>query len=41
MSYIKNLKFEEKPDYMFIKRMFKDLFYQSETHWNYVFDWVH
>ena len=41
MSYVKNLKFEEKPDYMFIKRMFKDLFYQSETKWNYVYDWVH
>jgi casein kinase I homolog HRR25 len=27
MSYVKNLKFEEKPDYMYIRRMFKDLFY--------------
>ena len=25
--YVKNLKFEEKPDYMLIRRMFKDLFY--------------
>lgn len=24
-NYVKNLKFEEKPDYNFLKRMFQDL----------------
>lgn len=25
---------------MLIRRMFKDLFYQSETYWNYIYDWA-
>jgi hypothetical protein len=30
LKYVKNLKFEERPDYTKIKRLFKDLFVRME-----------
>lgn len=39
-DYIKSLKFEEIPDYIWIKRLFKDLFYKEDYVWDGVFDWA-
>ncbi|CAD8141570.1 unnamed protein product [Paramecium pentaurelia] len=39
-NYIKSLKFEEIPDYVWIKRLFKDLFIKQEYTWDNVFDWA-
>lgn len=40
MSYCKNLKFDEKPDYLFLARLFKDLSIKLEYHNDHLFDWT-
>lgn len=42
MYYVKNLKFEEKPDYNYLKNTFFDLYYKTcfEAKMNWVFDWA-
>lgn len=39
MTYCRNLRFDEKPDYSYLKNMFKDLFVKSGFEMDYVFDW--
>lgn len=34
------MKFEEKPDYTWIQRLFKDLFKKLNYQWDYIFDWA-
>ena len=40
LNYARNLKFEEKPDYCWLKKLFKDLFYKTENDWDFNYDWV-
>lgn len=40
MKYCRELKFEEKPDYTYLRRMFKDLFNQMGYEQDYVYDWT-
>lgn len=40
MAYCKNLKFDEKPDYLFLARLFKDLSIKLEYHNDHLFDWT-
>ena len=40
LKYSKSLKFEEKPDYTWIQRLFKDLFKKLNYEWDYIFDWA-
>jgi casein kinase 1 len=40
ISYCKNLKFEEKPDYSYLRRIFKDLFFSEGYEYDYVYDWT-
>jgi serine/threonine protein kinase len=40
LEYCKNLKFEEKPDYHYLKRMFKELFIREGHENDSVYDWV-
>ena len=42
MYYVQNLKFEEKPDYNYLKNTFFDLYYKTcfEPKMNWVFDWA-
>lgn len=40
LKYSKSLKFEEKPDYTWIQRLFKDLFKKLNYGWDYIFDWA-
>jgi len=40
LSYTRNLKFEEKPDYAFVRTMFKELFNKSGYKYDYQYDWV-
>lgn len=35
----RSLRFDEKPDYAFLRRMFRDLFAKEGWNWDYVFDW--
>ena len=39
MKYCRLLKFEDRPDYCWLKRLFKDLFFKIEKDWDLVFDW--
>jgi len=38
--YSKSLRFEDKPDYSNLRRMFKDLFYRNNYDKEVIFDWT-
>ncbi|KAI3742685.1 hypothetical protein L1987_60378 [Smallanthus sonchifolius] len=38
--YCRSLKFEDKPDYSYLKRLFLDLFIREGYQFDYVFDWT-
>jgi hypothetical protein len=40
LTYCRNLKFEEKPDYSYLRKLFKDLMYRSNFENDYNYDWV-
>jgi hypothetical protein len=40
MNYCKTLKFEEKPDYNFLRRMFRDLFERIGFELDFQYDWT-
>ena len=39
MDYCRDLKFEEKPDYNYLRKLFKDLFNRMGYEYDYVYDW--
>lgn len=40
MSYCRQLKFEETPDYPYVRRIFKELFYKCGFENDFIFDWT-
>ena len=40
LNYCKSLRFEDRPDYAYLKRMFKDLFLRERFEYDFVFDWT-
>ena len=40
MNYCRNLVFDEKPDYLYLARLFKDLSIKLEYHNDHLFDWT-
>ncbi|XP_042017206.1 casein kinase 1-like protein 11 isoform X3 [Salvia splendens] len=38
--YCRSLRFEDKPNYSYMKRLFRDLFIREGYHFDYVFDWT-
>lgn len=40
INYCRSLKFEEKPDYNYLRRLFKELFMREGYEYDYVYDWV-
>lgn len=40
LDYCRNLKFEEKPDIGYLRKLFKDLFYRMGYEYDFVFDWM-
>ncbi|CAB4254290.1 similar to Saccharomyces cerevisiae YPL204W HRR25 Protein kinase involved in regulating diverse events including vesicular trafficking, DNA repair, and chromosome segregation [Maudiozyma barnettii] len=40
MSYCRNLVFDEKPDYLYLARLFKDLSIKLDYHNDHLFDWT-
>ena len=39
MDYCREIKFEEKPDYIYLRRILKDLFNRNGYEYDYVYDW--
>jgi hypothetical protein len=37
---VKNLKFDEKPDYTYLKKIFKERFVKEGFEYDYVYDWI-
>ncbi|KAJ1507123.1 serine/threonine protein kinase [Coelomomyces lativittatus] len=40
LNYCKSLKFEDRPDYSFLRRLFQDLFKKEDYRYDYIFDWT-
>ncbi|XP_010556910.1 PREDICTED: casein kinase 1-like protein 8 [Tarenaya hassleriana] len=38
--YVRSLRFEDKPDYPYLKKLFRDLFIREGYQFDYVFDWT-
>lgn len=38
--YCRSLRFEDRPDYAYLKRLFRDLFIREGYQFDYVFDWT-
>nr|XP_043635778.1 casein kinase I-like isoform X1 [Erigeron canadensis] len=39
-QYCRSLRFEDKPDYSYLKRLFRDLFIREGYQFDYIFDWT-
>lgn len=39
LNYCRNLRFEEKPDYRYMRDLFKDLMKKSGFENDYIYDW--
>ena len=37
--YVKSLRFEEKPDYAYLRQLMRTLFHRQGFSYDYVFDW--
>lgn len=39
LTYCRNLKFEEKPDYPYLRNLLRDLFNKNGYEWDHMYDW--
>lgn len=40
MQYCRNLGFDEKPNYAYLKSLFRDLYNKCQFEYDYIFDWT-
>ena len=40
MNYVRALRFDDKPDYGYLRKLFRDLFIREGFQYDYVFDWT-
>ncbi|CAD8047076.1 unnamed protein product [Paramecium primaurelia] len=40
LQYCRNLKFEDKPDYNYIRNLFREAFRKQGYEWDYKFEWI-
>jgi casein kinase I family protein HRR25 len=40
LKYTRSLDFEDKPDYLLLRKIFRDLFVREGFQYDYVFDWT-
>jgi len=40
LNYCRSLKFADKPDYSYLRKMFKDLFFREGFAYDHNFDWT-
>jgi casein kinase 1, epsilon len=39
-KHIRSLHFDERPDYAYLRRLFRNLFHRNRFEYDYVFDWT-
>ena len=39
LNYTRSLRFDDKPDYSYLRKIFRDLFVREGFQYDYVFDW--
>ena len=39
LNYTRSLRFDDKPDYSYLRKLFRDLFVREGYQYDYVFDW--
>jgi casein kinase I family protein HRR25 len=39
LNYCRSLRFDDKPDYSYLRKLFRDLFVREAFQYDYVFDW--
>eukprot|EP00916_Digyalum_oweni_P023600 GHVL01039173.1.p1 GENE.GHVL01039173.1~~GHVL01039173.1.p1 ORF type:complete len:331 (-),score=33.93 GHVL01039173.1:79-1071(-) len=40
LNYCRSLRFEDRPDYSYLRRLFKDLFFRENYQYDFIFDWT-
>lgn len=40
LNYTRSLRFDDKPDYAYLRKLFRDLFVREGYVYDYVFDWT-
>merc|ERR1712088_461783 len=40
LNYCRSLRFEDRPDYAYLRRVLKDLFFREGYQYDFVFDWT-
>eukprot|EP00927_Polykrikos_kofoidii_P082756 TRINITY_DN830_c0_g1_i3.p1 TRINITY_DN830_c0_g1~~TRINITY_DN830_c0_g1_i3.p1 ORF type:complete len:256 (-),score=45.67 TRINITY_DN830_c0_g1_i3:44-772(-) len=40
LNYCRSLRFEDRPDYAYLRRLLKDLFFREAYQYDFVFDWT-
>jgi len=40
MHYTRSLRFEDRPDYGYLKKMFKELMTKQNLDYDYMYDWI-
>ncbi|KTW30375.1 hypothetical protein T552_00848 [Pneumocystis carinii B80] len=40
LNYTRSLRFDDKPDYSYLRKLFRDLFVREGFHYDYMFDWT-
>merc|ERR1712013_536816 len=40
LNYTRGLRFEDRPDYVYLRRLLKDLFFREGYQYDFVFDWT-
>merc|ERR1712076_190790 len=40
LNYCRSLRFEDRPDYAYLRRMLRDLFFREGYQYDFVFDWT-
>lgn len=40
LNYTRSLRFDDKPDYAYLRKLFRDLFIREGYIYDYIFDWT-
>lgn len=40
MEYVRSLKYDDIPDYNYLRRMFKERFIKEGFQFDYIYDWI-